>query len=188
MHPQAQFHFGDNDQCLSRHVNMAKSIPFQLHFTCEVRSLCTKTPSWNLSGRELGDRLGSFRNGVLGQFSRQHETNRGLDLSTGKGRLLVVGGQLASFGGNPFENIVNERVHNGHSLLGNSSIRVDLLEDLVDVGRVGLGTLLGLGLAGGGLLGSLGGLLGGGLGHGCGVCVNVNESVTGRLLSPEEKL
>ena len=41
---------------------------------------------------------------------------------------------------------------------------MDLLEDLVDVRRVGFSTLLGL-LASGGLLRGLGGLLGWGLGH-----------------------
>ena len=34
---------------------------------------------------------------------------------------------------------INERVHDRHSLRGNTSIRVYLLQDLVDVDLVGLG-------------------------------------------------
>jgi CelD/BcsL family acetyltransferase involved in cellulose biosynthesis len=60
----------------------------------------------------------------------------------------------------------NLRQKHKHTLLGDTSVRVDLLEDLVDVRRVRFGTLLGL-LASGGLLRGLGGLLGWGLGHSC---------------------
>ncbi len=35
----------------------------------------------NLSGGELGDSLGSLRNGVLGQFSGEHQTDGRLDLT-----------------------------------------------------------------------------------------------------------
>ena len=35
--------------------------------------------------------------------------------------------------------VVDERVHDGHGLGRNSSIRMDLLQDLVDVNLVGLG-------------------------------------------------
>ena len=103
---------------------------------------------------------------MLGKLSRKHETDSSLDLSAGKSGLLVVGGKLSSFSGNALKDIIDERVHDGHSLLGDSSVRVDLLEHLVDVGRVGLSTLLGLGLACSSLLGCLGRLLGGCLGHG----------------------
>jgi hypothetical protein len=63
---------------------------------------------------------------MLGQFSWKHETNRRLNFSTGKGGFFVVRGKFASFGSDAFKNIVDERVHNGHALFGNSSIRVDL--------------------------------------------------------------
>ena len=124
----------------------------------------------NLVGGELGDGLGSFRDGVLGKLTRKHKADSRLDLAAGQGGLLVVGGQLAGFGGNTLEDVVDERVHNGHTLLGDTSIGVDLLQHLVDVRRVGLDTLLGLGGARsflGCLLG--GGGLGRGLGHGCGL-------------------
>ena len=118
-----------------------------------------------LRGREFGDGLRSFGNGVFGKFSRKHQANSSLDFSAGESCLLVVSGKFSGFRGNPLEDIVDERVHDGHSLLGDTSIRVDLFEDLVDVRRVGLGTLLGLAATGAGLLGGLGGLLGGSLGH-----------------------
>ena len=54
--------------------------------------------------------------------------------------------------------------HDDHALGRDARVRVHLLEDLVDVARVGLLGLLLLVVAGG-LLGRLGGLLGRGLGH-----------------------
>ena len=42
------------------------------------------------------------------------------------------------------KDVVDERVHDGHALLGDTSVGVDLLEHLVDVRRVRLGALLGL--------------------------------------------
>ena len=112
---------------------------------------------------------------MLGKLSRKHQTDSSLDLSAGKSGLLVVGGKLSSFGGNALKDVIDERVHDGHALLGDTSIRVDLLQNLIDVGGVGLSTLLGLGLACSSLLGCLGRLLGGCLGHGGNVEL-MNES------------
>ena len=106
---------------------------------------------------------------MLGKFSGQHKTNSGLDFSAAQSSLLVVSGKLSGFGGDSLKDIVDERVHDGHSLLGDTSIGVDLLQDLVDVRRVALGTLLAALGAASGLLGwccLLGRLLGGCLGHG----------------------
>ena len=54
---------------------------------------------------------------------------------------------------------VDEGVQDGHGTVGDTSVGVDLLEDLVDVGRVGLlaglGALLLVARDGGGLLASL---------------------------------
>ena len=104
---------------------------------------------------------------MLGQFSGKHETNCGLNFATAQGGLFVVSGQFTSFGGNAFKNVVDKRVHDRHALFGNARIWMNLLQDLVNVRRVRLGTFLVLGrLAGGGLLGSLGGgLLGRCFGH-----------------------
>jgi len=40
---------------------------------------------------------------------------------------------LLEIHGNAFEDIVDEAVQNGHSLVGDTSIGVNLLEDLIDV-------------------------------------------------------
>jgi len=119
----------------------------------------------HLSTAELGYSLGSLGNGVLGKLTRKHKTNSGLDLPGGKSGLLVVGGKLSSLGGDTLKDIVDEGVHDGHTLLGDSGIGVNLLKDLVDVRRVGLYALLALLGSGNSLLGCLGRFLGGGLGH-----------------------
>ena len=57
--------------------------------------------------------------------------------------LLVVSNKLGRLGGNLLENVVDERVHDGHGFLGDSGFWVNLLEDSVDVDSEGLGSLLG---------------------------------------------
>ena len=116
-----------------------------------------------LSGGELGDGLGALTHSVLSELSGEHEADGGLDLPGGEGGLLVVLGELAGLSGDALEDVVDEGVHDGHALLGDASVGVDLLEHLVDVRGVGLNALLGL--LSSGLLGGLGGLLAGGLGH-----------------------
>ena len=113
-----------------------------------------------LGGGVLGDSLGALGDGVLGELTREEEADSGLDLTGGEGLGLVVASELATLLGDLGLNVVDERVHDGHGLLGDASVRVDLLEDLEDVGVVRLGGLLPPLL--GGLLGALlGGLLGG---------------------------
>ena len=94
-------------------------------------------PVNNLRGGELGDRLGTFGDGVLGELTRQDEADRGLDFAGGDRRLLVVSRELGGFGGDLFEDVVDEGVHDGHRLGGDTGVRVDLLEHLVDVDLVG---------------------------------------------------
>ena len=74
---------------------------------------------------------------MLGEFTRQDEADRGLDFPGGDGRLLVVSREAGGFGGDLFEDVVDERVHDGHRLGGDTGVRVDLLEHLVDVDLVG---------------------------------------------------
>ena len=59
-------------------------------------------------GRILGDRLGAFRDGVLGQFTGKNESHRGLDLTRRDSRLLVVGSKLGGFCGNTLEDIYRD--------------------------------------------------------------------------------
>ena len=111
---------------------------------------------------------------MLGQFTGEEEPDGGLDFPGGDGGPLVVVGKTGGLGGDALEEVVDEGVHDGHSLGADASVGVDLLEDLVDVDRVRflpLFALLFLVSAGDGL-GGLAGLLGsfsGGLGwHGVG--------------------
>jgi len=130
----------------------------------------------------LVDGLEAFNDGVLGEFAGQKKTYGGLDLTGGDGGLSGALGQAGGLSGDAVEDVVDERVHDGHGTRVDAHILVDLLQDVVDVCAVRLLALLGaLFLAvdgGGGLLG--GGLssLGGGRGfcwrgHGCVVRVVV---------------
>ena len=54
------------------------------------------------------------------------------------GRTLVVVCQARCFPSNTFEDLVDEAVHDPHSLAGNTSVRVDLLQNLVHVDSITL--------------------------------------------------
>ena len=81
----------------------------------------------------LGDGLGALRDGVLGQLTGEEEPDSGLDLPGGDGGPLVVVGQTGSLSGDPLEDVVDEGVHDAHSLGGNTGIGVNLFQYLVDV-------------------------------------------------------
>jgi len=113
-----------------------------------------------LGGRRVfGDSLGSFGDGVLGEFTREDESDRGLNLTGGDGGLLVIGSKLGGLSSNTLENVVDKGVQDGHGTVRDTGVRVNLLEDLVDVGGVGLlpglGSLLLITRGSGGLLSSL---------------------------------
>ncbi|KAL5656562.1 hypothetical protein ACJX0J_035881, partial [Zea mays] len=56
-----------------------------------------------LRGCKLGNRLGPFGDGVLGELAGEDEAHRGLDLPGGDGGLLVVAGELGCLGGELLE-------------------------------------------------------------------------------------
>lgn len=80
--------------------------------------------------------LGTFGDGVLGQFAGQQETDGGLNLPAGYGRTFVVMCQTGGFGGDAFEYVVYETVHYAHRLARDSGVGMDLLQHLVDVDGV----------------------------------------------------
>ena len=91
------------------------------------------------SGRAvLGDGLGAFGDGVLGEFPGEEEADSGLDLSGGESVLLVVSDELGGLEGDLLEDVVDEAVHDVHGSLGDAGLGVHLLEDSVDVDREGL--------------------------------------------------
>lgn len=109
-------------------------------------------------GVVLGHSLGTLRHSVLGELSGEDEAHSGLDFSGGDGVLLVVPGKTTGLRGESLEDIVDEGVHDHHRLLGDTSVGVDLLQHLVDVGGIrGVVGLLAVGLlANSSLLGRLG--------------------------------
>ena len=125
---------------------------------------CYSNGSERLRARELGDGLGALGHGVLGELAREHEADGRLDLAGRERRLLGEAAQLGGLEGDALEDVVDERVHDRHALLGDARVRVHLLEHAVDVRRVRLrARLLLLGAAG--LLGGFRRFLGGSLGH-----------------------
>ena len=105
-----------------------------------------KRASWFIAGEGycllgagiLGDSFSSLRDGVLGQLSWQEEPDSSLDLPGGDGGPLVVVGKTAGLSSNPLEQVVDKRVHDAHGLGGDTSVRVHLLQDLVDVDGIRL--------------------------------------------------
>ncbi len=86
----------------------------------------------------FGDGLGSLRNGMSGELSREDELDGRLDFPGGESSSLVEANELGSLGGDAVEGVVDEGVHDVHGLLGDTDVGVHLLEDLVDVDGEGL--------------------------------------------------
>ena len=86
----------------------------------------------------LRDSFGSFADCVLGELTRQQETNSGLDFARRDGLLLVLERETRGFRGDALEDVVDEGVHDGHGLGRDSDIGVNLFQDVVDVDSVGL--------------------------------------------------
>jgi hypothetical protein len=105
----------------------------------------------------LGNSLSSFRDGVLGQFTGENQSDSSLDFSSRQGLSVGVSGESSSFRGDSLKHVVDERVHDGHGSSGDSGIGVHLSQHLVDVRREGLNSL-----SLGRLLLSSGGLFSGG--------------------------
>jgi len=66
---------------------------------------------------------------MLGKLTRQDEADRGLDLTGRDGRFFGIGCELGSLGGDTLEDVVDKRVKDGHGLVRDTRIRMDLLED-----------------------------------------------------------
>jgi hypothetical protein len=112
-------------------------------------------PTTFLRRRELGHSLGAFRDGMLGKLARKDKTDRSLNLARSNCGLLVVACQAGCLSRNLLEQVVDERVHDGHSPAADSCVGMNLLQDLVDVDLVCLGLGLLLLLLSGALLGDL---------------------------------
>ncbi len=91
-----------------------------------------------LAAGVLGHSLGSLRHSVLGQLTREQETDSGLDFTAGDGGAVVVVGQTGGLSSNALKDVVDKAVHDGHGLAGDTSVGVHLLQHLVDVDGVRL--------------------------------------------------
>jgi hypothetical protein len=120
------------------------------------------------TGVVLVEGSGSFSDGVVSEVTWEDELDGSLDVSGGEGGLLLVSGELGGLDSDSLEDVVNEGVHDSHSLLGDTDVSVDVLENSVDVDRVGVELLLVVSLLGDLGLASrllLGNFLRGGSGH-----------------------
>ncbi len=66
------------------------------------------------------------------------KSDSSLDFSARDGVLLVVVSQSGRFSGNSLKDVIDKRVHDAHSLGGDTSVGVDLLQNLVDINGVAL--------------------------------------------------
>ena len=88
-------------------------------------------------------RLGSFRDGVLGELTRKDQPDGRLNLASSDAVILLVAvSQMAGLGSEPLEHVVHEGIHDGHRLPGNLGVGMNLLQDSVDEGGVRAKVLL----------------------------------------------
>ena len=76
----------------------------------------------------LGDGLGSLRDSMLGQFSRQQKPDRGLDFTGCDGGPLVVVSKTASLSSNALKKVIDKGVHDGHGLGGDTGHTIFISE------------------------------------------------------------
>ena len=91
-----------------------------------------------LAAGVLGDGFGALTDGVLGKLTRQKETHSSLDLATGDGGAFVVVSQAGGLSSDSLKDIVDKAVHDGHGFAADASVRVHLLQHLVDVDGIAL--------------------------------------------------
>ena len=100
---------------------------------------------------------------MLGQLTGEEQPDGSLDFPGGDGGPLVVVSQTGGLCCDALKDVIDKGVHDGHGLGADASVGVDLLQDLVDVDRVGFLPLLTffLAISLGDGLGSFASLLGG---------------------------
>ena len=75
---------------------------------------------------------------MLRQFSGKQQAHRRLDFAAGDRRATVVMRQTRCLGSDALEYVVDKTVHYRHGFAADARVRVDLLENLVDVNGVAL--------------------------------------------------
>ena len=96
-------------------------------------SLLVSAGLTNLFGaRVLRHCLSTFADSMLRQLARKEESHRRLDFARRDGSPLVLVSKSRCFTSDPFEDVVDERVHDAHRATGYTNIGMDLLQNLVD--------------------------------------------------------
>ena len=67
---------------------------------------------------------------MLGELTGQQQTRGGLNLTACQSALLVVAGQANGLLSKAIKSVVDERVHDAHGLLGDTSLGVHLREGI----------------------------------------------------------
>ena len=86
----------------------------------------------------LGHCLGSLADRMLGQFPGEVQPHSSLNFTAGNRVLFVVVSKAGGLDGDSLKDVVNEGVHDAHSLTGDAGVGVNLLQDLVDIDGVAL--------------------------------------------------
>ena len=81
--------------------------------------------SGSLGAGVLGDSLGALRHRMLGQLPGQQQTHCGLDLPGCNSGALVVMCQARRLARDALKDVVDEGVHDAHSLGRDAGVRVD---------------------------------------------------------------
>ena len=89
-------------------------------------------------GKLLEDGVGALEDGVVGQLSGEETQDGRQDVPRARRLRSVDGRQTEGVPGDPLEDVVHEGVHDDDGLEGDPRVRMDLVEDLVDGGGVGL--------------------------------------------------
>jgi len=96
----------------------------------------------SLGASVLGHGFRALRDSVLGKLPWKQKPDGRLDFARRDGRSLVVVSQTGGLSSDALEDVVHERVHDRHGFAADTGVRVDLLQHLVDVGRIGFLPLL----------------------------------------------
>ena len=72
---------------------------------------------------------------MLGKLTRQDEADRGLDFAGRNGRLFRIGRKLRGLGSDTLEDVVDKRVKDGHGLVRDTRVWVNLLKDCGNMRR-----------------------------------------------------
>ena len=81
----------------------------------------------------FGHSFGSFGDCVLGEFTRKEKSHSSLDFPRCNSGTLVIVSQTGTLSGDTFKDVIDEAIHDAHRFAGDSRVRMNLLQNLVDV-------------------------------------------------------